>query len=137
MKTKTFYLATIVSFVWIILGQSYAATIPAGTTLVVRTLQAISAIDQPGTPFTAQLENNVTANGKVVLPAGTKLSGKVQTAKRTTTSTTETNRQSHQRAVRRARGPDQNDRCLPFGQHYLPIATRYFRLACRIHRAVR
>ena len=40
MKTKPFYLATIVSFVWIILGQSYAATIPAGTTLVVRTLQA-------------------------------------------------------------------------------------------------
>ena len=81
MKTKTFYLATIATFVWIILGQSYAATIPAGTTLVVRTLQAISAIDQPGTPFTAQLENNVTANGKVVLPAGTKLSGKVETAK--------------------------------------------------------
>ncbi len=87
MKTKTFYLAAIVSFVWIILGQSYAATIPAGTTLVVRTLQAISAIDQPGTPFTAELENNVIANGKVVLPAGTKLSGKVETAKRTTTST--------------------------------------------------
>ena len=87
MKTKTFYLATIATFVWIILAQSYAATIPAGTTLVVRTLQAISAIDQPGTPFTAELENNVTANGKVVLPAGTKLSGKVQTAKRTTTST--------------------------------------------------
>ena len=87
MKTKTFYLAAIATFVWIVLGQSYAATVPAGTTLVVRTLQAISAIDRPGTPFTAELENNVTANGKVVLPVGTKLSGKVETGKRTTTST--------------------------------------------------
>jgi hypothetical protein len=86
MKTKISYVAAIATFIWIILGQSYAATIPAGATLVVRTLQAISAIDQPGTPFTAELEKNVTANGKVVLPAGTKLSGKVQTAKRTTTS---------------------------------------------------
>jgi len=123
MKTKTFYLAAIVSFVWIILGQSYAATIPAGTTLVVRTLQAISAIDQPGTPFTAELENNVIANGKVVLPAGTKLSGKVETAKRTTTSTQQltvnlTSVQFGGRAVRDTVFPSRvpHTQCRPVGR---------------------
>jgi hypothetical protein len=86
MKSKTSYLAAIATFVWIILGQSYAATIPAGAMLVGRTLQSISSRDQPSMPFAAELENNVTANGKVVLPAGTKLSGKIATSKRTTTS---------------------------------------------------
>ena len=59
MKTKTFYLAVIATFVWIFLGQSNAATIPAGTTLVVRTLQAISSIDPPGMRFAAELQNSL------------------------------------------------------------------------------
>jgi hypothetical protein len=108
MKTMTFYVAAIAIFVWIVLGQSHAATIPAGATLVVRTLQAISSIDQPGTPFAAELEKNVTANGKAVLPAGTKLSGKVATSKRTTTS-------SQQLTVNLA--------SVQFGGRALPIKT--------------
>src|SRR2546430_4028034 len=32
---------------------------PAGTTLVVRTLQAISSIDPPGMRFAAELQNNL------------------------------------------------------------------------------
>lgn len=86
MNTKTFILGAISIFAWISLDQSSAATVPAGTTLVVRTLQAISSVDAPGTRFSAQLENSVTVNGKVVLPAGTKLSGKVETSRRTATS---------------------------------------------------
>jgi len=86
MKTKTFILGAISIFAWISLDQSSAATVPAGTTLVVRTLQAISSTDAPGTRFTAQLANSVTVNGKVALPAGAKLSGKVETSRRTAAS---------------------------------------------------
>jgi hypothetical protein len=66
--------------------MSFGATIPAGSFLVVRTLQAISSIDAPGTRFPAQLDKDVVVNGKVVLPVGTKVSGRVATSKRTHTS---------------------------------------------------
>jgi hypothetical protein len=62
---------------------SFAATIPAGTTLVVRTLHNISAVDAPGKAVAMQLDKNVVVNGKVALPAGTKISGRVETSKRT------------------------------------------------------
>jgi hypothetical protein len=84
MKTTTLYLATITAFVWISFGQSSAATIPAGATLVVQTLDPISSVDAPGRRFRAQLATDVTVNGKVVLPSGTKVSGKVETSRRTT-----------------------------------------------------
>ena|SRR5450432_2871401 len=86
MKTKIFYLLAIATFAWITLGQSNAATIPAGAILVVRTLQPISSGDTRGKQFLTQLETNVTVNGKVILPAGTKVSGKVETSKRMTMS---------------------------------------------------
>lgn len=66
--------------------DSAAATVPAGTTLIVQTLDAISSVDAPGTRFAAQLANNVTVNGKVLLPAGTKLSGKIETSRRMASS---------------------------------------------------
>ena len=65
------------------LDRSSAATIPSGTALVVRTLHGISSRDVPGTPFPAQLEKNVVVNGNVALPAGTKVSGKIETSKLT------------------------------------------------------
>ncbi|HTE94484.1 MAG TPA: hypothetical protein VK678_13360 [Bradyrhizobium sp.] len=52
--------------------DSPAATVPAGTVLIVQTLNAVSSTDAPGTRFGAQLANNVGINGKVILPAGTK-----------------------------------------------------------------
>ena len=64
-----------------------AATVPAGTTLIVQTLDAISSTDAPGTRFAARLTTNVAVNGKVVLPAGTKLSGKIETSRRMVSST--------------------------------------------------
>lgn len=58
-------------------------TIPAGTTLVVRTLQSITSRDVPGTRFPVQLENNVVVRGTVALRAGTRGSGQVITSRRT------------------------------------------------------
>jgi hypothetical protein len=62
---------------------SFAVTIPAGTTLVVRTLHNVSAVDAPGKAVAMQLDKNVVVNGKVALPAGTRISGRVETSKRT------------------------------------------------------
>jgi hypothetical protein len=86
MKTSTFYLVAVATFVCITLAQSYAATIAAGTTLLVRTLEPISSVDSPGKRFQARLETNVGVSGKVILPAGTKVSGKVETSRRMTMS---------------------------------------------------
>ncbi len=63
-------------------GCLSAATVPAGTTLVVQTLDSISSTEAPGTRFSAQLAHKVVVGGKVVLPAGTKLVGKIETSRR-------------------------------------------------------
>ena len=57
---------------------SFAVTIPAGTTLIVRTLNGISSVDTPGKPVSMQLDRDVSVNGKVALPAATKISGRVE-----------------------------------------------------------
>ena len=76
MTWKTSVLIAIASCVWI--ATSFAATIPAGTTLVVRTLNTIHSNDRVGRTFTAQLDQGVVVNGKVVLQAGTKFHGKIE-----------------------------------------------------------
>ena len=76
MTKKTFIIVAIVSCLG--LANSWAATIPAGTTLVVRTLNSIHSTDRVGRPFTAQLDQDVALNGKVVLPRGTKVLGKIE-----------------------------------------------------------
>jgi hypothetical protein len=60
---------------------SLSATVPAGTMLTVRTSHAISSQDRPGTTFTAQLDQSIVGEGKVVIPAGTKVAGKVETSR--------------------------------------------------------
>ena len=62
--------------------QAVGATIPAGTVLVVRSLNTITSIDVPGTPFPAQLAHNISVQGRVVLPAGAHFSGRVVTSRR-------------------------------------------------------
>ena len=62
--------------------QATGATIPAGTVFVVRSLDTITSIDVPGTPFPARLEHNIAVQGKVVLPAGAHFSGRVVTSRR-------------------------------------------------------
>jgi hypothetical protein len=73
-------------FPWLLPQDAPAATVPAGTVLIVQTLNAVSSTDAPGTRFAAQLANNLATNGKVILPAGTKFSGKVETSRRTVSS---------------------------------------------------
>jgi hypothetical protein len=76
MAKKTFILIGIASCAWI--ASSFAATIPVGTTLVVSTLNTIHSNDRVGRTFTAQLDQDVTVNGKVLLPKGTKVLGKIE-----------------------------------------------------------
>jgi hypothetical protein len=54
-----------------------AATIPAGTTLTVRTVSLISSQTVPGRSFEAKIAQDVSVKGNVVLKAGTKAFGKV------------------------------------------------------------
>ena len=57
-----------------------AATIPAGTLVVARTVEPISSHARLGTPFKAELEQAVVSKGKVLLPAGTQVTGLVETS---------------------------------------------------------
>jgi hypothetical protein len=57
-----------------------ALTIPAGTVLTVRMIDPVSSKDKQGKKFAAALESDVAVNGTVVLPAGTKVHGKVVSA---------------------------------------------------------
>ena len=59
-----------------------AATIPAGTTLIARTVEPISSHERVGAPFRAELEQDVVVNGKVLLRAGTPVTGVVETSLR-------------------------------------------------------
>ena len=78
MTKKTFILTAIACCAWV--AASFAATVPAGTTLVVRTLNSIQSTDRVGRTFTAQLDKDVAVNGKVVLWAGTKFDGKIESS---------------------------------------------------------
>ena len=78
MTKKAFIVTAIASYAWI--ATSFAATIPAGTTLVVQTLNTIQSTDRVGRMFTAQLAQDVAVNGKVVLRARTKFDGKIESS---------------------------------------------------------
>src|SRR5690349_5226153 len=60
----------------------FAATIPAGTTIPVTTVSLITSQQGVGSTFEAKIAQNVSANGKVVLQAGTKAFGKVTSSRR-------------------------------------------------------
>jgi serine acetyltransferase len=79
MTKKTFILIAIASCAWI--AACFGATIPAGTTLVVQTIDAISSRAVVGRTFTARLDQDVAVNGKVVLRAGTKVLGKIEASR--------------------------------------------------------
>jgi hypothetical protein len=71
-------LIVIASLSW--MATSLAATIPVGTTLVVRTLNTIHSTDRVGRTFNAQLDQDIAVNGKTVLPKGTKVFGKIESS---------------------------------------------------------
>src|SRR5215475_9090250 len=54
-----------------------SVNLPAGTTLVVRTVDAVSSKNQAGTPFTTRLEYDLEGTS---LKAGTTITGKVQSS---------------------------------------------------------
>ena len=65
-----------------------AATVPAGTPIIVRTAGAISSHATPGRTFTARLDQDIAINGNRLLRAGTRVSGIIQASRgsRSTTS---------------------------------------------------
>ena len=74
-------LTLLVTFSLIALQSSSAATIPAGTVLVVRTNETISSNDPVGKTFAAQLARDVAAGGSVLLHAGAKVVGRVDSSR--------------------------------------------------------
>jgi hypothetical protein len=62
-------------------SSSDAATIPAGTTVTVRTVSSISSKDAVGRTFEAQLDQDVAVKGKVLLKAGAKTFGRIQSSR--------------------------------------------------------
>ena len=59
-----------------------AATIPAGTTLAVKTVSLITSQDSVGSSFEGKIAQNVSVKGTVLLKAGTKAFGKVRSSRR-------------------------------------------------------
>ena len=78
----TFIRLTAAGIAYLTMQAALAVTIPAGTTLVVRTLQGISSGDMAGTGIRMQLANDIVVKGTVALSAGTKISGRVESSKR-------------------------------------------------------
>jgi hypothetical protein len=67
--------------VWILAASfSVAATIPAGTHLIARTVEPISSHERVGAPFKAELAQDVVIQGKVLLREGTHVTGVVVTS---------------------------------------------------------
>ena len=58
-------------------SSSNAATIPAGTSISVKTTSQISERDPKGRTFTGQVDQDVVVNGATVLKAGTAVIGRV------------------------------------------------------------
>lgn len=82
MKAKPMILAGLAMLAALLPQNSPAATVPAGTILIIRTLHAVASTDAVGSRFPTQLATNVAVKGKVILPAGVKLTGKVVTSRR-------------------------------------------------------
>jgi hypothetical protein len=79
MTKKTLILIAITSCAWI--ASSFAATIPAGTTLAVQTVSSLSSQDPVGRTFAAKIDQDVTVKGQVLLKAGTKAFGKIRSSR--------------------------------------------------------
>ena len=63
-------------------GQlSFAVTVPAGTTLSIRTVDNITSHDRVGKTFATKLDKDVTVNGTVALRAGTRVFGRIEASR--------------------------------------------------------
>ena len=86
MKTKTLLFMIATALLVAAVQNSWGTTVPAGTILIVRTLHSVSAEDMPGIAVPAELARPVAINGKVAIPVGTHVRGKVITSHRVTRS---------------------------------------------------
>ena len=86
MKITSSLLLFVGTFAWFAVDNALATTVPAGTSLVVKTLDSISSSDRRGTKIPTVLLHDVAVKGRVVLPAGTKVTAKIETARSMTTS---------------------------------------------------
>jgi hypothetical protein len=77
MIQNKFILLIVTCCACVLAASLNAATIPAGTTLTVRTVSLISSQTVPGRSFEAKIAQDVSIKGNVVLKAGTKAFGKV------------------------------------------------------------
>ena len=59
-----------------------AAVVPAGTRVVVQTTSTITSVDARGTRVPAVLARPLLSNGRVIVPAGAKVTGQVVTSRR-------------------------------------------------------
>src|SRR5476651_2255678 len=71
-------LTLLLTLSWIAIQLSSAATIPAGTTLIVQTNETISSNDPVGKTFGAALHRDIVIGGKVLLRGGTQMVGRVE-----------------------------------------------------------
>ncbi len=62
-------------------ANSFAATIPAGTTLTVTTVSPITSKDVVGRSFEAKIAQDVSIKANVLLKAGTKAFGKIKSSR--------------------------------------------------------
>jgi len=62
-------------------ANSFAATIPAGTTLTVTTVSPITSKDVAGRSFEAKIAQDVSIKGNVLLKARTKVFGKIKSSR--------------------------------------------------------
>ena len=62
-------------------ANSFAATIPAGTTLTVTTVSLITSKDVVGRSFEAKIAQDVFIKGNVLLKARTKVFGKIKSSR--------------------------------------------------------
>jgi len=65
-----------------IVREAAAATLPAGTQVVVKTTATITSVDARGTRVHAVLARPLSANGRVAVPAGATVLGRVVTSRR-------------------------------------------------------
>jgi hypothetical protein len=62
--------------------QQKMITVPAGTTILIRMLDTVdSSKNPPGSRFTATLETNLVVNGKVIVPKGNTVYGRLAESK--------------------------------------------------------
>lgn len=80
MRKQILFLRTFVLCCLFAMPGANAATIPAGTALVVQTQTSIYTRDMVGKTFIATLAENIVVKGSVVAHAGTKFTGKVESS---------------------------------------------------------